>query len=340
MPRLLFFMLVASPLFASPDGDPPPIKLGPATTHQVRFVQTVSCVSPSGRGRLEALEIRVALPRSGPRQKVLSLEYSRTPDRFLEDRHGNTFAVFDRERLPAGGTISVGWTARVLTRQVVHSIDAGSLRPLATCPEDIRKTYLRPGEVYSMDDPAVRKAATEAARGARNPLDLAFRINEYVRRKLRYVNDGRWDTAATVLRNGTGSCSEYGFLFIALCRLNGLPARFVGATALREDGERYVDRIHHRWSEVYLPGHGWYPVDVSRNDGEDQRTINRFFGRTSDRLLVLMRGDGGGNAPLGWGYVSEVRAVRRADAGLRRSKRFIWTKPLGETPASYVQKTP
>ena len=149
---------------------------------------------------------------------------------------------------------------------------------------------------------------------------------EHLRGRLTYRNDGKWESADRVLRNGHGSCSEYNFAFIALARLNGLPARYVGASALRSAGPQYEDTVHHRWTEVYLPGHGWFPIDSSRNDGEDGSPVNRWFGRTSASLLVLMRGEGGKNHPLRWGYVATVDARRIGDGRLSKRKRFLWAK--------------
>jgi len=55
---------------------------------------------------------------------------------------------------------------------------------------------------------------------------------------------------------GYGDCGQEAFLFITLCRLNGIPARwqsgwthFPGATS------------NHDWTEIYLAPWGWVPVD-------------------------------------------------------------------------------
>jgi hypothetical protein len=160
-----------------------------------------------------------------------------------------------------------------------------------------------------------------------------------VRTRLTYNNDGRWDDAPQVLRQGHGSCSEYNFLFVALCRASGLPARYAGATARRNDDGTYEDTVHHRWSEVYLPGYGWMPVDVSRNDGEDGAPINRWFGAVGDRLLVLVKGDGGDHEPLGWSYVVSVTGDAQQGADFLRTKKFLWENASGGAAAPGIESS-
>lgn len=310
--------------------DPDPV-LGPTIERSVRFVKRVQCESTSGKGYVTNVEIRIAVPADDERQTLSALRFHPRPDGFVVDAHGNRFAVYRRDRLAADEVVEVGWSCRARLREIAHRVDRSALKPLADIPKDVRSAYLRSAVKYGMSDTRVREVAASLGKKAKDPLDLAFLINEHLRGRLTYRNDGKWESADRVLRNGHGSCSEYNFAFIALARLNGLPARYVGASALRSEGPRYEDTVHHRWTEVYLPGHGWFPVDASRNDGEDGTPVNKWFGKTSARLLVLMRGDGGGTHPLRWGYVAAVDGRRHGDARLSNRKRFVWTKPPAAT---------
>ncbi len=59
-------------------------------------------------------------------------------------------------------------------------------------------------------------------------------------------------------RERSGACRDLALLFNEVCRLVGLPARFVsgyGYSGFRD--ERHL----HAWSEVYLPGAGWRGFD-------------------------------------------------------------------------------
>lgn len=321
MEAMSHLLLILATLANDPDRVP-----GPTIERSVRFLERVECESASGKGYLTDVEIRIAVPTGDKRQTVTALRFQPRPDSFVADDHGNRFAVYRRARMAAKEVVKVGWSCRARLSEITHKVDRAGLKPLSEAPKEIRDAYLGGAAKYGMDDPHMREVAASLGGKAKDALDLAFLINEHLRVRLTYRNDGKWESADRVLRNGHGSCSEYNFAFISLARLNGLPARYVGASALRSAGPRYEDTVHHRWTEVYLPGHGWFPVDASRNDGEDGTPVNRWFGRTSASLLVLMRGEGGSSHPLRWGYVAAVDARRFGDARLSKRKRFVWTK--------------
>jgi transglutaminase-like putative cysteine protease len=59
----------------------------------------------------------------------------------------------------------------------------------------------------------------------------------------------------------TGACRDLALVFNEVCRLVGLPARFVSGYGFNEFAS---EEFHlHAWSEVYLPGAGWRGFDPS-----------------------------------------------------------------------------
>lgn len=53
-----------------------------------------------------------------------------------------------------------------------------------------------------------------------------------------------------------GDCGQEALLFITLCRLNGIPARWQSGWNIFPDDEDI-----HDWTEIYLAPYGWMPVD-------------------------------------------------------------------------------
>ena len=94
----------------------------------------------------------------------------------------------------------------------------------------------------------------------KNSYFIARKIFDHVRKSLTYKLEGGWNTAPMVLERGTGSCSEYSFCFIALCRAAGLPARYVGALVVHGDEANPNDSFLRR-SKVCLPNYGWGSMD-------------------------------------------------------------------------------
>jgi hypothetical protein len=140
-----------------------------------------------------------------------------------------------------------------------------------------------------------------------NPYWIARKIFDYVRLNMEYKLEGGWNVAPYVLERGTGSCSEYTFSFIALCRAAGLPARYVGAVVVRGD-DASLDEVFHRWPEVYLPNYGWIPIDPQGGDKELPRNRILNIGHLSNRFLITTQG-GGDSEYLGWYYNSNEKYV-------------------------------
>lgn len=83
-------------------------------------------------------------------------------------------------------------------------------------------------------------------------------------------------TPAETLSLGSGSCRDYAVFFIALCRLQGLAARFVSGYLYEPPNPEITNPIPpemHAWAEVYLPGAGWRGIDPSRGIFCDDRWV-------------------------------------------------------------------
>jgi transglutaminase-like putative cysteine protease len=80
------------------------------------------------------------------------------------------------------------------------------------------------------------------------PLPLARRINRWVFESMAYRSGVTTveTTAAQALAAGQGVCQDYAHIMLALCRLCGLPARYVSGHLLGEGGS-------HAWVDVLLP---------------------------------------------------------------------------------------
>ncbi len=110
--------------------------------------------------------------------------------------------------------------------------------------------YLEPSALTQPDDALRKVAATLCGDGKarEQPGDLAERINDWVHSTLSYEH-GVTDihtTAAQTLSLGRGVCQDFAHVMLTLCRLCGLPARYVSGHLLGEGGT-------HAWVEALLP---------------------------------------------------------------------------------------
>ncbi len=284
------------------------------------------------------IEVFLPLPLASPRQEIRYLHLSRKGlERVFTDVHGQRLARYAFERLEANQWVEVGFVAGVTLRNLrwvspgAHAAKGGS--DLAA---GVRKRYLRPLPNYSMRSPFMRKTAADLTRGAQSDFEKLLRIHDHIVEKIRYVRDSRWDPAAVVLARGTGSCSEYNYVLSGLCRLAGLPTRYVGGSTNGLRSLPTTDVVFHRWTEVYLTGLGWFSVDCSR-DANPVRGKRSHFGRIYTDALVWCRQAGGGKDHLGWDYRAEYR-IQGKNPGLRDNHRTRWFDfhPAKEVNAGYA----
>ncbi len=279
-----------------------------------------------GRGEARSLEIYYAVPSDRPNQRLLSgLEFHPDPDRFVNDRWGQNVAVFHFENLMPSESIEVRMEAELETsaiRYFVFPEDVGS-----KIPSDIAKKYLADDTKYDIDHPYIKKIVKEIVGEEKNIYWKARKLFQYLIANMEYEMVGGWNTAPTVLKRKNGSCSEYSFSYIALCRSAGVPARYVGSLVVRGDDASYDD-VFHRWCEIYLPGYGWIPVDANAGDREWPGEQAAAFGGISNRFLVTTEG-GGDSEYLGWSYNHYNKWVTEGKCRIRTESTAEWT-PLKE----------
>jgi transglutaminase-like putative cysteine protease len=67
-------------------------------------------------------------------------------------------------------------------------------------------------------------------------------------------------TAAEALSLGSGVCQDHAHVFIAACRLRGVPARYVSGYVHPGDAPHAAS---HAWADAYVDGDGWISIDVT-----------------------------------------------------------------------------
>jgi transglutaminase-like putative cysteine protease len=193
------------------------------------------------------------------------------------------------ERLDAFGNVT-----HLLTIEVPHDqiriVVSGSLdvRGSAPMPERglLSPLVYRAVTALTAPDPALEALAYRHARSVRQDtadpaaiatalLELAASVCEAVRYRSGATTVA--DTAATSLARGEGVCQDQTHVFLACCRLLGVPARYVSG---------YLDSGHehevasHAWVDVWLgEGVGWYALDVTHQRAVDGRYCRLAVGR-------------------------------------------------------------
>lgn len=212
------------------------------------------------------------VPRTAT-QKGLGLKSSQSYS-LVEDNLGNQVLYFALPNLPPYGVKLITLEADLLL--------ADHPTPMV---ENNLASYLRPEPLVEFDHPEFVKLAPSFASG--EPDETARQIYEWVRGHLQDSSYSAKDAGAlSALKNRKGDCTEYAYLFVALCRLNNIPARGMGGyRCLNNAIFRPAD--YHQWAEFYSRG-TWHLADPQ---------VGNF--RTNASQYVALRILGGSNEALG-----------------------------------------
>jgi transglutaminase-like putative cysteine protease len=133
------------------------------------------------------------------------------------------------------------------TAWIVVERDA-TLDPARLPADDHTVARLLEPSPLTTPDAALHAIARDLAAGVGDGRTLAERINGWVQAELRYApgTTGVRTTAAEALAQRSGVCQDFAHVMLALCRLGGLPARYVSGHLLGEGGT-------HAWVEALLP---------------------------------------------------------------------------------------
>ena len=223
-------------------------------------------------------------------------------------------------RLVAGSSSS-SYNVGAVAYDLRYVMEPDLCGTVANIPGEVIAEYTVDADNYDITDPVIVNAAADAVGSETNLYWMYRGIHDYVIENISYVSAGGWDPAPVVLSRGTGSCSEYSYVFVAICRAAGLPARYQGGSRLRQESLPYTDSVFHRWHEMYIPYYGgWIPVDCTRDDRDYPGARLRHFGAIPNTFFATTTG-GGDSTYLDWNYNSYDQWSWGSGS---RSRSFYW----------------
>ena len=274
-----------------------------------------------------------------PNQYVISIQFT-SEYTILQDTWGQEVARWKTTLENYGDKSSRMFLFKGVLYDVNYDINPDNVTD--DFPPDLDPRYLQDAEMYDIYSDVIQNAAQDAVGNETNLYFKARNISKYVQDALYHYNDGVWDNATVTLSNGHGSCSEYSWLFIALCRASGIPARYVGSTWYKEyEPLPYIDHNYHRWPQVYFPPYGWVPIDPDLADKNGTHDYHKYFGMIENQFLVTQL-CGGPSRYLGWNYNSNREFDPDPEGCASMSRGGIWyiysilypLKPLKPTGAT------
>lgn len=147
---------------------------------------------------------------------------------------------------------------------------------------NITKTYL---QLPSHLEKQVYDLAANCVRGCATPYEKACAIQNWLARNYRYTMDIE-DQPVNVdfvthflMTTKSGYCTHFASAMTILCRINGLPARYVEGYLAVPDKNGFADvtgKDGHAWTEVYFPGFGWVTFDSTPQEYSESEDNSKY----------------------------------------------------------------
>jgi len=191
-------------------------------------------------------------------QKVVDLKIS--PEADIQDN-----AILFNWQNPKN-KISFGYSTKIKTTTNIVKIKDKIKFPILDLSDEL-KHFTDPAEIIDSDDEDVISFASELAEGEDDLVVVVHKIAEWTKNNIEYnlstLTAKASLKASWVLDNRQGVCDELTSLFIAMLRSLGIPGKFVSGIAFTNSSLFPENWGSHGWAEIYFPGHGWIPYDVT-----------------------------------------------------------------------------
>ena len=261
-------------------------RIGDPKHFRIRYTITVK---PDAVPEGETVRCWMPMPRTDvPRQKNVKLLSTSQPAFVRSPMDYAHSTVYMEKKAEAGKATVFSEEFEFDAYGAWFDLDTAATTTYDTT-SDLYKTYTSERDCHMVFTPQIRALAERLTQGAATPLAKARRIFKWVDDNFPWASAREYSTIenipAYVLDNHHGDCGQVTLLFLTLCRSLGIPAHFQSGFMLHPGEENL-----HDWGEIYVPEHGWVPVDQSFGipayAKNEQETYFFFGGIDSFRMIV------------------------------------------------------
>jgi len=152
----------------------------------------------------------------------------------------------------------------------------------------VYKTFTAERAPHIVFTDKIKNLSKEIVGDEKNPYLIAKKIFTWISTNIPWAGAREYSTIENIsyycITRKHGDCGIKTLLFMTLCRYNGIPVKWQSGWMLHP-GEVNL----HDWSEIYLEGYGWVPVDQSfglvESDQDDEKYF--FFGSIDPYHLIV-----------------------------------------------------
>jgi transglutaminase-like putative cysteine protease len=240
-------------------------------------------------------KVRIWLPAAQPdayqEVKIISIKSDLPLKRTTESNYGNQIYYAETNSAQSELHFDVEYDVvrheRVALGQTAPHLVAVSLSSKEK-QQDLQPDVLVPVTGVPAD------LAAHVTQGKTQPLDRARAIYDYVFTTMRYDKTGTgWGHGDVLYACDAkkGNCTDFHSLFIAMARSQGIPARFEIGFPLPPDKHTAEIAGYHCWSDFWIDGKGWIPVDISEAWKHPEKRDYFFGSHDVNRMQFSMGRD-------------------------------------------------
>ncbi|MBI9096978.1 MAG: IPT/TIG domain-containing protein [Spirochaetaceae bacterium] len=138
----------------------------------------------------------------------------------------------------------------------------------------------------------IKNVSRSVTRRKDSNFDKTKAIYDYVNTRLTYSDEIENRDPGFVIDSQIGDSQAYSFLFTAMARSSGIPARPV-AGILVDKNKNVRD---HWWCEFFIQGFGWFPLDPALADGmpwehNKENPVEYYWGNIDNQHISFNRGE-------------------------------------------------
>ncbi len=155
-------------------------------------------------------------------------------------------------------------------------------------------TYYTDENIFTpVKDKTISDVAYSVTKREKNPYLKAEKIYNYLIKRLEYDQNSDTLSPLEAIAKRKGDAYDYAILFTSLTRSAKVPARTVAGYLVY--GNKQTRK--HWWSEFYIDGVGWIPVDAALGDGMNitglklpENPVKYYFGNVDNQRIIFSKG--------------------------------------------------
>jgi transglutaminase-like putative cysteine protease len=253
----------------------------PRRFHVTMTVTANAKAAPAG----EVIRAWLPIPRDYPFQKDFLLTGTSDPMKHLDSPASTARSIYLEHTASGNKPTEFKITYDYTKYGVRFEVNPADVKPAPETPG--LKPFISEGP-HVVFTPEIRALSKEIAGDETNPYLKAKRFYDWIGAQIKYSYAIEYSTIPNISEycrtHGYGDCGQEALLFITLCRLNGIPARWQSGW----DTFPHSTTIHD-WSEIYIAPYGWMPVDpymsiyatryaTTLSDAQKKEIRDFFFG--------------------------------------------------------------